>query len=117
MPGSLYFYHMGPADCLIHLGIAMVWLFLCRACILLLPANRILNGLSYLSKRITRVYFLQWVLVFWLLGWFGYESMGLGQSLLWMMLTDGLVIGASLAWDNWRGEGSHLFQKFPLGKT
>ncbi len=117
IPESLDFYHMGPGDCLIHLGIALVWLCLCRACTLWIPGNPVMKGFSYLSRRITRIYMLQWVLVFWLLGWFGYESMGLGKSLFWMTLNDGLVIGLSLAWDHWRKQGFSSFRSFPLRRT
>jgi uncharacterized membrane protein len=97
--GSLDFYHMGSADTAIHIGIALMWLFLCRLCILNIRPNPFFRGLYYMSRHITRIYILQWILIFWLMGLIGYQKLGLVPSIFCMLLVNGFVIGLSLVCD------------------
>ncbi|HVB03226.1 MAG TPA: heparan-alpha-glucosaminide N-acetyltransferase domain-containing protein [Chitinophagaceae bacterium] len=96
------FYRMGPADTLIHSGIVLVWLYLCHWCIVIVPANRIFQGVFYLSRHITQIYIIQWILVFWMLGIIGYDRLGMTSSLVCVVLINIPVFGISMAVDRIR---------------
>lgn len=99
LPGSLDFYRMDTADTTIHLGIVGIWLYLCHICIKHIHPNRVLDGLSYLSRHITRIYMIQWVVVFWLLGCIGYATLGIPGSLVCIGLINVPVLAVSLLFD------------------
>jgi hypothetical protein len=96
-PASLKatFYRLGPGGTLDHLGTVLLWLCLCRVAVKQAKWNRFFSLLTYLSKHITKIYFIQWILVLWLLPLFKYRRSELFRSLLSMMINTVLTIKAN----------------------
>lgn len=86
------FYRLGPGGTLSHLGIVLLWLYLSKVVVKRLPWNRFLRLLVRLSKNITRIYILQWIVVLWLLPFFGYRKSGLIKSTASMILNTIITI-------------------------
>lgn len=89
------FYHMGPGMAFIHLGAVMIWIRGCFLICNLVPDNPVFRALYYLSRHITRIYFLQWVIVCWLLVLLPYRGLGLSASLAGIALINLPVLLAS----------------------
>lgn len=85
------FYRMGPGGTLKHLGIALGWYCLCFLLVNYIRANYVFRFLSWLSKNITLVYCLQWVVIFWLTPWFSYHHLGMKSTLISIFLTSSLT--------------------------
>ena len=85
------FYRTGIGGSLYHVGFVLVWLFLIHLVVCYLPANHFCKFLEWLSRQITVVYFIQWILIFWLTGILGYHTLGLTASLIYLILLSGLV--------------------------
>ncbi|MHB1921593.1 MAG: hypothetical protein ACYCOO_05090, partial [Chitinophagaceae bacterium] len=77
-------YRTTPAGTLYHLGIVLIWLFLVHRVVEVVPENSFFDLLTYLSRHITRIYFIQWVLVCWMLGIVGYHQLNLPACLILM---------------------------------
>lgn len=80
------FYRLGPGGTFEHLGTVLLWLCLCDAAVKQVKWNRFFALLTRLSKHITKIYFIQWILVLWLLPLFKYRRSGLFRSLLCMIV-------------------------------
>ena len=90
-PDCENFYRTGIGGSLYHIGFVLVWLFLIHLVVRYLPANHFCKLLEWLSRQITVVYFIQWILIFWLTGIWGYHSLGLVASLVYLILLSAFV--------------------------
>lgn len=90
------FYRLGPGETLYHSGIALLWLCLCNLAVRIINATYFMQLLSWLSKHITMVYFIQWIVIFWLSPFFSYHQLGLGGTLFSIAFVTALSFG--IAW-------------------
>lgn len=88
------FFHLGPGGALYLIGINGVGIWLLYHLVNILPNNKISQLLCWCSKRVTSLYVLQWVLICWGMGLFGFQKMLQGQLslmltavVLWTLLT------------------------------
>jgi uncharacterized membrane protein len=80
------FYRTGPAGTFYHIGLVLLWLCLCRLTVKWLKNNFFLDLLNWLSRYITRIYFIQWVIICWMIPVFGYARLRLAGSLSSMLI-------------------------------
>ena len=92
LPLKTSFYRLGPGGTLTHLGIVLLWLSLTHLMSKTIPWNAFFSLLVRLSKNITRIYTVQWIVVLWLLPFFGYRKSGLLKSIFSMILTTIITI-------------------------
>ncbi|MGF7230393.1 heparan-alpha-glucosaminide N-acetyltransferase domain-containing protein [Arachidicoccus sp.] len=94
------FYRLGPGGSLIHMGTALIFLYLCHLLLQIPNAknSRFIKLLSTLSKEVTLVYILQWVVVCCLLFQFGYHQIGLNRTLLAISINTSLTITLTYLW-------------------
>ncbi len=85
------FYRPGAAQVVHTIGFDMLWLTGCRIVVLLVPENIFFRLLYWLSRHITFVYILQWVLVCWCIPFFGYSRLAIGDSLISVFLLTPVV--------------------------
>jgi hypothetical protein len=90
------FYRTAPGGTLYYAGFVLAWLYVCHLAVRWLPPNAFFDLLTALSKRITRVYMLQWVLIFWMIAPIGYRQLNLQASLVCITCMTCLVICVSL---------------------
>jgi len=81
------FYRTSPSDTIFHLMVVMAWLYAWQLISKWVPDNRLFELLRWLSKHITLIYFVQWLLIFWLLPLFGFQEL----NFWWSVLVMGLV--------------------------
>lgn len=86
------FYRLGPGGTFEHLGIVLLWLCLCHEAVKRVKWNPFFNLLMKLSRHITPIYFIQWIIVLWLLPLFGYRKSGMFRSLVSMIMNTLLTI-------------------------
>ncbi|MGB8193501.1 MAG: heparan-alpha-glucosaminide N-acetyltransferase domain-containing protein [Chitinophagaceae bacterium] len=86
------FYRTAQGGTLYYIGFVLLWLYLCHLAVKLLPDNSFFTLLTRLSRHITRIYLIQWVLVFWLIGLIGYRQLNIIASLVCIVLITSLVI-------------------------
>lgn len=94
--GSSSFYRTYPGDTMIHLGIVLVWLWVWRQFEMFCKPNLVFKLLEYCSRNITTIYILQWIVIMWLLPFFGYHDLNLFCSLIAISLTAGLTMACVL---------------------
>ncbi|MFT4094931.1 MAG: hypothetical protein QM640_14960 [Niabella sp.] len=75
------FYRLGTGGTLFHLGAAIAWMVLFIFLAQKIRVNIYFSFLEGLSSRITLVYFLQWIIIIWLIPLFGFNTLGLKMSL------------------------------------
>jgi hypothetical protein len=78
------FYRTAQGGTLYYTGFIFLWLYVCHLAVKFIPPNRFFGLLTSLSRDITRIYLVQWVLVFWLIALIGYRQLGIAASLLCM---------------------------------
>jgi surface polysaccharide O-acyltransferase-like enzyme len=93
------FYRTGPAHTFYHLGIVLVWLYVCYWISCHVARTWFVRLLGYLSRNITQVYVIQWVVICWLVPAFGYGDLGLIASLGCMVLTTGITLWLSITFN------------------
>ena len=79
------FYRTGFGDSLFHLGIVFCWLCFLFHCMPYLTNTVTLRFFSFLSKNITIIYVIQWIVICWCLGIAGYAKNNFVQSVFWMI--------------------------------
>lgn len=80
------FYRTEPIGTLMHLLVVLIWLFVWHLLSKWVPYNQFFKLLQWLSKNITSIYLLQWVLLFWLLPLFGFQQLGFYATSVLMLL-------------------------------
>lgn len=91
------FFHTGPGGAfyLIGINLFVFWVMAKFLFPIATSSSRFMKILRYLSQQVTSIYIIQWVLVCWLMGFFGYQTMTSGQLLLLFPF----MIAATLAID------------------
>ncbi len=82
------FYRTCPGHCLYHIGIVVVWLGIWEWLYNRISYNPFFELLNHLSRHITLLYILQWILIFSLLPFVGYEALGNAWSFVVCLLIE-----------------------------
>lgn len=85
------FYHMGPGGVIYFAGWTLIFLWAIFRITYNAKENAFMRILKYCSKNLTSMYMIQWILISWGKGIFGYRQHGIGFVLLlivfYMILT------------------------------
>lgn len=81
------FYRLGPGGTFFHLGVVMLWIAVFVWLATKLRDNIFFRFLHWISIHITSIYFIQWVIIMWLLPVFGYEKLSLTETICTLLLT------------------------------
>jgi uncharacterized membrane protein len=76
------FYRTYPDVTLMHLGFAVAWFAMWHFISKKSPGNKLFSLFVFLSKNITLIYVIQWVLIFWCFPLFGYHRLPLAKSVI-----------------------------------
>jgi uncharacterized membrane protein len=85
------YYHARIGSMLFMSGFIVIWLFLCNVLVRQIKSNPIFNGVYYLSKSVTNIYFIQWVVIMWGIVFWG-DDLGMAETVLVMIFVFGLSI-------------------------
>lgn len=78
------FFHLGPGGVLYLLGVTLILYRLVYAITNHGYLKKIMQFFNYLSARVTSVYIIQWTLICWGMGFFGFQEHGVTE-VLWLM--------------------------------
>lgn len=98
-PDFSSFYRTTPLDTLIHVGFVLVMLSIWYWISLNIKPNYLFKLFTYASRRITRIYIIQWILIIWLLPFTGYQQTGFIGTLFLIFLTSFITLITSLIID------------------
>jgi uncharacterized membrane protein len=90
------FYRTTPLDTIIHTGFVLIMLSLWHWISIYTKPNYLFKLFSYASRRITRIYIIQWILIYWLLPFTGYQQTGFIGSVFLIFLISFLTLLVSL---------------------
>jgi len=79
------FYRSAPLSTLFHISIVLLWLYFIHLALRKQFLNYFYSFFYRLSKHITSLYVLQWLIVFWCLPLAGYARSGILATLGWMI--------------------------------
>lgn len=80
-----HFYRSGPAATIYHLGIVLLWLWLCHIAVRIIEPSLVCKLFYWLSKNILSIYIIQWVVVCWLLPVAGYQLNDIPHTIFWIV--------------------------------
>ncbi len=89
------FYRSDFNGTIIHVGIVLVWLSVWQWIEENVAHNYFFDVLVYMSRNITSIYIIQWIIIFWLLPVFGYQRLGTDASVCAIALTGFLTFTIS----------------------
>lgn len=88
------YFHLGPGGVAYLAGLNLVLFWLMHLFVTRTKENIMFRFFYYCSKRVTTIYVIQWVLICWGMGVFGYQQLGVLQVLLliplYILLTFGI---------------------------
>ncbi|ULT40978.1 hypothetical protein KRR40_40715 [Niabella defluvii] len=87
------FYRQGRGGTLLHSGISLLWIALFIGIAYLKTDNAFLKLLNFLSRHITAIYIVQWIVIMWIFRVYGYNSLGLLPSLMAALISSILSFG------------------------
>ncbi|ASK30274.1 hypothetical protein CEY12_09170 [Chryseobacterium sp. T16E-39] len=94
------FYHMGPGGVIYFAGWTLIFLWAIFNISLKMKENAFMRILKYCSRNLTSMYMIQWILISWGKGIFGYRQHGIGfvflLIVLYMILTFSVQISLDL---------------------
>lgn len=93
---SVSFYRTLPADTFKHIGIVLITLHVWEWLGTHVTENYFFRLLAYMSQHITQIYFIQWLLIMWLLPVFGYQQLEYESSLAASAFTTFITIAVSV---------------------
>jgi hypothetical protein len=93
---SISFYRTLPADTFIHAGIVLISLYVWKWLHGHVSENYFFRVLQYMSRHITQIYFIQWILIIWMLPISGYHELDYNQSLAAIAVTSILTVSISV---------------------
>ncbi len=93
------FFHLGPGGVIYLLGINLGLLWLIHLIVNAGASNWMMDGLYYLSKRVTSMYIIQWVLVCWGMGVVGFQTLNALETIAMMPVIVVLSISVQKALD------------------
>lgn len=76
------FYHMGPGGVIYFAGWTLIFLWAIFSLTSKIKANAWIRILKYCSRNLTSMYMIQWILISWGKGIFGYRQHGIANVLL-----------------------------------
>lgn len=76
------FYRTYPPGTLYHLGMVLVWLYIVHWIAKHHPHRLLLKPFSFLSKHITLIYCVQWIILCWSLPLIGFRTLGTMASII-----------------------------------
>jgi len=76
------FYRTYPDLTLMHVGFAVLWLSLWHFVTARFSEGKLFAFLQFLSKNITLIYFIQWIVIFWCFSFIGYRHLAILPSIL-----------------------------------
>jgi uncharacterized membrane protein len=80
------YYHSRQGAMLFMCGFVLFWLYLSKLILDNLPENRLFNLLFRLSKGVTNIYFVQWIVIIWSIAFFGINSSSLSFTILLILI-------------------------------
>jgi Heparan-alpha-glucosaminide N-acetyltransferase, catalytic len=90
------FYRTGTWDTMIHVGFVLIALSGWHWISLNVKPNYVFRLFTYCSRRITQIYIIQWILIFWLLPFIDYQQTGFTGTILLIILTSAITLTGSL---------------------
>lgn len=91
-------WRLGPEGVGLVLGLVGLWLCLCRWLLRALPTNPAFDLLAFWSKRVTRFYVVQWLIVAWGTGLAGHHALGVAGTALGQVVVPALAHGVTVLW-------------------
>ena len=76
------FYRTYPDVTLMHLGFAVAWFAMWHFISRKFLDNKFFSLLTFSSKNITLIYFIQWIIIFWCFAFIGYHKLGIVSSII-----------------------------------
>ncbi|WP_124534228.1 heparan-alpha-glucosaminide N-acetyltransferase domain-containing protein [Chryseobacterium sp. KBW03] len=80
------FYHMGPGGVIYFAGWTLIFLWLINTITSKVKENGFMRVLKYCSRNLTSMYMIQWILISWGKGIFGYRQHEIGYVLVLIVL-------------------------------
>ncbi|HMR81986.1 MAG TPA: hypothetical protein PKE30_02605 [Niabella sp.] len=80
-------YRLGPGGTIYHLGAAIAWMVLLIFLSFKIKLNTFFSFLEWLSLHITPIYFIQWMVIMWMIPVFTYHGLNVTQTLLAMIVS------------------------------
>lgn len=59
------YYHARIGSMLFMSGFIMIWLYICNFLVRQIKKSPVLKGIYYLSRTVTNIYFIQWIIIMW----------------------------------------------------
>jgi hypothetical protein len=81
------FYRLGRGPTIAHIGAAMLWILIFIWIVPRLKSNLFFSFLNWLSKYITPIYLVQWVIIIWMLPLFGFEKLPASKTIMTILIT------------------------------
>jgi hypothetical protein len=85
------FYRAYPWDTVGHAGLVLITLYVWEWLDRYITPNPFFYLLEYCSRNITTIYVVQWILIIWLLPFFGYQELGYYRTLMAIVITSSLT--------------------------
>lgn len=98
------YYHLGPGGMLLLLGVNVSFIYISHLIAQIIKNSDVLLFLQYASKNVTLIYFLQWVVIDWGMGIFGFAKMDqtgvLMITLLYTIVVFSMLMGINKIYKN-----------------
>ncbi|HLX93693.1 MAG TPA: hypothetical protein VKR32_18545, partial [Puia sp.] len=78
-----------------HLGIVLVWVAAWQWVHENVRINHFFNLLTFMSRNITSIYIIQWIVICWMLPVFGYQQSGIEATVCEICITSLMTITIS----------------------
>lgn len=76
------YFHLGPGGAVYLTGFNLILLWLSHQVVTHVKDNKLFHFFYYTSKRVTTIYVIQWTIICWGMGIFGYQKLGIVGVLL-----------------------------------
>jgi len=76
------YFHLGPGGAIYLAGINLILYWMAHIVTSKIKHNKVFGFIYYSSKRVTSIYIIQWILVCWGMGIFGFQQLGVTGVLL-----------------------------------
>ncbi len=102
------FYRTYPWDTIGHAGIVLIVLCIWEWLNKYLMPNHFFDCLVWYSRHITSVYIIQWILIIWLLPFFGYHKLDYFKTVIAIILTSALTLMLSIGIGKYKASSKKL---------
>ena len=97
------YYHARWGSMIFMVGFVLAWLAACDLVVRGMPDNPVFRFLAFCSKRVTAIYFLQWILINWAIAILGESSLGLAGAVVLFLAVTGLSSAGTAALARFKG--------------